>query len=267
MHNEEYFSGKKLRGDDFSLEEIEKWFEDEKEGYANLGSKNKDNYQYVYHELNKLVSFKYLDNKSLQNVLGIGSAYGDEFLPIIHHIKHITILDPSDNFSIINNIKNVPCEYIKPNLYGDLPFADNSFDLITSFGVFHHIPNVSHVFAEAFRVLKSGGIMCIREPIVSMGDWSKPRRGLTKNERGIPYEIFFTIAENSGFKIVNAILCDFPPLSILASKLGMTTFNNKLLTRLDLVLSQLFKWNINYHPNSFMDKLRPASLALVLEKE
>jgi hypothetical protein len=63
MHNEEYFSGKKLRGDDFSLEEIEKWFEDEKEGYANLGSKNKDNYQYVYHELNKLVSFKYLDNK------------------------------------------------------------------------------------------------------------------------------------------------------------------------------------------------------------
>jgi SAM-dependent methyltransferase len=188
-------------------------------------------------------------------------------LPIIHHIKHITILDPSDNFSIINNIKNVPCEYIKPNLYGDLPFADNSFDLITSFGVFHHIPNVSHVFAEAFRVLKSGGIMCIREPIVSMGDWSKPRRGLTKNERGIPYEIFFTIAENSGFKIVNAILCDFPPLSILASKLGMTTFNNKLLTRLDLVLSQLFKWNINYHPNSFMDKLRPASLALVLEKE
>lgn len=41
----------------------------------------------------------------------------------------------------------------------ELPFPDNTFDCIHSFGVLHHIPDVEHVLAEALRVLKPGGIM------------------------------------------------------------------------------------------------------------
>ena len=258
---------KVLRGDDFSIDEIEQWFEDEKEGYANLGAKNKESYTYKYHKLNEITSYRYLPNKVYNKVLGIGSAYGDELLPIISKIKTITILDPSDSFNIITEIKNVPCQYVKPKLNGDLPFEDNEFDLITVFGVFHHIPNISHVFKEANRVLSKGGVMCIREPIVSMGDWTKPRRGLTKNERGIPYKLFKDIALKSGFKIKEETLCDFPPLTKFFSKVGITVFNNKVATYVDLFFSKLFSWNINYHPKTIKDKFRPASLSLVLEKK
>lgn len=41
----------------------------------------------------------------------------------------------------------------------ELPFADNTFDCIHSFGVLHHIPDVDRVLAEAYRVLKPGGFL------------------------------------------------------------------------------------------------------------
>ncbi len=36
-----YLSGERLYGDDFTIEEIQKWFADEAEGYADLGAKEK----------------------------------------------------------------------------------------------------------------------------------------------------------------------------------------------------------------------------------
>jgi ubiquinone/menaquinone biosynthesis C-methylase UbiE len=49
----------------------------------------------------------------------------------------------------------------KPNLRvadaEQLPFADNSFDVVYSYGVMHHSPNTEQCVREAFRVLKPGG--------------------------------------------------------------------------------------------------------------
>lgn len=39
-----------------------------------------------------------------------------------------------------------------------LPFADNSFDLVYSWGVLHHSPNTHKAIDEVFRVLRPGGI-------------------------------------------------------------------------------------------------------------
>lgn len=38
----------------------------------------------------------------------------------------------------------------------DLPFADNSFDLVYSYGVLHHSPNTPRAISEVFRVLRPG---------------------------------------------------------------------------------------------------------------
>lgn len=37
------------------------------------------------------------------------------------------------------------------------PFLSNYFDVVYSFGVFHHIPDVERAVAEVYRVLKPGG--------------------------------------------------------------------------------------------------------------
>jgi ubiquinone/menaquinone biosynthesis C-methylase UbiE len=39
----------------------------------------------------------------------------------------------------------------------ELPFADNSFDLIVSSGVLHHTPNTQKAFSEAYRLVKPAG--------------------------------------------------------------------------------------------------------------
>jgi len=50
-----------------------------------------------------------------------------------------------------------------------LPFADNSFDTVSSRNVFEHIINVGNVLSELDRVLKPGGLFILHGP-----NWSGP---------------------------------------------------------------------------------------------
>jgi SAM-dependent methyltransferase len=268
MNNEfsRYFSGDRLYGDDFSVEEIHEWFSDEAEGYANIGSKDIAQYSYGYHQLNRYHGFKFLAGRYFDNALGIGSAYGDEFEPIVKQISRLTILEPSDAFTDSKKKLAVPCSYQKPNPSGDMEFESNCFDLISCLGVLHHIPNVSHVLKECNRCLSKGGMMLLREPITSMGDWRKSRAGLTKRERGIPLHILDQIINKAGFTTMNRRLCNFPVVPKIANKIGVAAYNNIALTVADSLLSQTFSWNVKYHRTNFFKKLAPASAYYVLTK-
>ncbi|HSR53601.1 MAG TPA: hypothetical protein VLV83_22470, partial [Acidobacteriota bacterium] len=63
-------------------DEIVAWFEDEREGYADLGAKDAGNYRYVYHALNQFHGFRFLPDQTFHHALGFGSGYGDEFVPV-----------------------------------------------------------------------------------------------------------------------------------------------------------------------------------------
>ncbi|MCB1760421.1 MAG: class I SAM-dependent methyltransferase [Gammaproteobacteria bacterium] len=261
-----YFSGEKLYGDDFTMEEIDKWFSDEAEGYANLGSKDKDHYSYGYHQLNRYHGYRFLAGRHFDNALGIGSAYGDEFRPVAKSISKLTILDPSEAFADTKEILGVSCSYQKPNPSGDMSFDSSYYDLIVSLGVMHHIPNVSHVLGECNRCLRKGGIMLLREPITSMGDWRKPRSGLTKRERGIPLHLMDQIVRKAGFTVLHRSLCVFSPIPKLSNKFGVAAYNNFALTVADSILSQAFSWNIKYHRTNYFEKVAPSSVYYVLTK-
>jgi len=260
----EYFEGKKLWGDDFSKEEIEKWYEDEKEGYSGLIENS--NYSYAYHELNKFHGYTRLKHiKQFPKALSFGGATGDELLPILKKINKITIVEPSKKLRT-KEIYGKKINYITPSINGKLKIKSESFDLITCFGVLHHIPNVSFVFRELIRVLKKDGIILIREPIVSMGDWNNPRKGLTKRERGIPLEYFKKIIKENNLEVISEHKVLFPLTRRLNFGKGEIS-NFKLIIWMDYILSKIFFWNNKYHAKSFFDKLRPQSIFYVLKKK
>lgn len=261
-----YFSGQKLYGNDFSQKQIDAWFADEAEGYYNLTkSLENEKYVYGYHALNKRHSFSKLPQKRFAHVLGVGSAYGAELLPILAQSDQISILEPSDGFksTVLNG---VPVNYVKPVASGDMPFDANSLDLITCFGVLHHIPNVSKIVKEFYRVLKPGGYALVREPVISMGDWRKPRTGLTKRERGIPLPVFRDFVEQAGFKVVRERNCMFSLTSRLRYIISGPVFNNEAVVALDALLSMLPIWPKVYHARKAWQKLRPTAIYYVLQK-
>ena len=261
----EYLAGTRLYGDDFSLPEIREWYEDEREGYAKLGDKSRASYTYEYHALNRLHGFRFLRGKRFRSALGLGSAYGDEFLPIVSQIDRITVVDPSDAFQV-TDVGGVPCDYVKPSVDGLMPFEDGSFELATCLGVLHHIPNVTTVVKELYRCLSPGGYLLLREPIISMGDWSKPRRRATKRERGIPVHILDAIIAGVGFRVISRRLCVCPPIPRICIRLGMHPFNCPVAVRMDAVLSRLFRRNVRYHATRLFHKIRPTSAYFVLTK-
>lgn len=262
------FEGQMIYGDNFSTEQIKQWFVDEEEGYANLGAKNHATYRYRYHAMNNAHGYGLLPTgRRFPRAMGFGSAYGDELLPVLDRVDYVTIVDPSDSF-VQSKLGGKPARWVKPDPSGTLPFDDATFDLITCFGVLHHIPNVSHVLSEFCRVLTPGGIALVREPIVSMGDWRRPRRGLTARERGLPLAPFREAIATSGLKERTFRLIGFGPMLWFLGKFNYNPYNNAPLTWLDRLLAESSVANYRYHcyQGGFTERIRPTSAFTVLER-
>lgn len=258
---ERYFSGEALYGDDLPPEEVAAWFEDEREAYASLGASDAGNYVYEYHALNLLHGFRHLPQGRIGTALGIGAAYGHEFRPILSRVDRLVLVEPSVAFRH-EELDGVPLEYRPPSPTGDLPVEASSFDLVTCFGVLHHIANVSHVIAEIARVLRPGGHALVREPIVSMGDWRQPRRGLTPRERGIPLRLLRAMTAQAGFENAHEALCVMP----LVSRIAGTWANSRSLVLLDSLLGRATAWNHRYHATAPWHKVQPTNVFLVLKR-
>jgi SAM-dependent methyltransferase len=272
MNKNRYLSGEVLFGDDFSKEEIIKWYDEEKEGYASLPSTELDLLKkgvYLYENLNRLHAFEHLpENIFFNQALGIGSATGEEFLPIIDRIENITILEPSDNLIQASKI-NKQIQYVKPNKLGEMPFENNSFDLVTCFGVLHHIANVSFVFSEIHRVLRPGGIFIFREPIISMGDWRNHRVNLTKNERGLPVSFIDQKIQENNFEVLNESYC-ITGTSFLSKFLrpflNYPLVYYRLYLKLDKAISGLLKNKVKYHTENKFRRVYPSAKYFIIKK-
>ena len=267
---EKYFSGEVLIGDDYCNDELAAWYEDEKEGYANLGARNQSEYTYKYNALNKICAFNHIDLPNNCSVLGFGAAYGDELVPIVDKASFVYITDPSDEFRGQSHPFLGDVKWLKTNILNTIDLKDNTLDCITCLGVLHHIPNVSSVVAEMYRVLKPGGILVVREPIVSMGDWRNVRPGLTKRERGIPLKVFKNIISETKFTVLKRSLCLFSGFQWICHKMfgrEYAVYNNNFLTRVDMLLCFFFSFRSkSYHRTNKFSKFGPTNVYFVLRK-
>jgi len=272
-NNQKYLSGKYLIGDDFNLDEIKQWYKEEEEAYCELiGGKNEE---YLYQNINNFYGLKNeiknLHNKTDIKILCFGAAWGGEVKGIMKLLKNfqvsnvkITIIDSSTEMLTIAK-KELGVDVIKANTDGKIDCLDETFDLITCFGVLHHIPNVSFVFSELVRVLKKDRVILLREPISSMGNWHTKRAGTTINERGLGVQYIKNLILKNNIKIQKLNFLLFSPLLLLVNKFNLG-IDKKNIIYIDYVLSKLFTWNIDYNRKIFFKKFAPGSIFLIIEK-
>lgn len=90
---------------------------------------------------------------------GSGSAEVSAFLA--HHGYTVTCLDDSPaalEFARKRFAREgIQGDFVRGNVY-QLPFADNQFDVLTSFGLMEHFRDPDRVIAEMTRVIKPGGL-------------------------------------------------------------------------------------------------------------
>lgn len=265
-------SGQALYGDNLSQMEIQAWYEQEETGYFDLRTRSNgvadpaDRYAYEYGALNYTHAISELLKSRFRCCVALGCASGDDVAPIAPVVDRFVAIEPAEKWWR-TDIGGKPASYLKPAVNGTIHIESNTADLATSFGVLHHIPNVSYVTGEIARVLRSGGLFVVREPISWMGDWRRPRAGLTSNERGLPPKWFENMAEKCGFQIIRRRYCLFPPLISVARALGFSMpYASNTLTYLDWILSEAMRWNSRYRRDTFVKKLAPGSAFWILRK-
>jgi len=107
-------------------------------------------------------ALKFVKSKTVLDV-ACGTGYGSNYLT--KEAKEVVGVDISND--AINYAKN---NYIKPNLNfynGDainLPFLDESFDVIVSFETIEHIRKYDKFLNECWRVLRNGGLFICSTP-------------------------------------------------------------------------------------------------------
>ena len=260
---ERALAGEEIFGDNFTLDQICRWYAEEERGYFDV-SAAAGGHVATYAAFDR---YHFFDHVTVGGkVLGIGVADGTDFLPVVHAVEEFHFLEICEDFWT-EEVAGTPAFYSKPSVGGEIAYADDSFDVGAFFSVLHHIPNVSFTIQEMYRVLKPGGVLLMREPTVSMGDWRQPRKGLTRNERGLPLDALRKAVVAAGFAIEREVRCVHPIIRRLAGLAGeKRPYNYRFPTLIDAWMSKFLKLGDRYHPVSFRDRIQPQGVAMILRK-
>jgi SAM-dependent methyltransferase len=98
-------------------------------------------------------------------VLEIGLGQGSESERLIREGASWTGIDiTSESVSRVETrltLQGLPYQDLRQGSVLDLPFADDSFDVVFSHGVLHHVPDIARAQQEIHRVLRPGGELVI----------------------------------------------------------------------------------------------------------
>ncbi len=182
-----------------------------------------------------------------KSVLEIGSGIGLDTYTIAKHGLNVTAIDLT-----YTGVKTAHDRFKKGKLYGlfaiadaeSLPFNDNFYDYVYSFGVLHHAADTEKTLKEVFRVLKRGGearIMLYNRISIN---------GLVHKITGVPFEDRRVLCPVVRRFTKSEVLALFQPFSNVNIKLDYVFGEGygiiyKLTPRwLYKVLSFFFGWHI-----------------------
>ena len=264
-----YFSGAAVYGDDFDKTRIADWYGvTARELHDDFARTAPDcpGYRYEYHALNHHHAFRFLAGIRFRQCLAFGCAAGDDVAPIAPQVGRFLAIEPVERFWR-TDIAGTPADYRRPTLGGRIDCPDGANDLTVCLHALHHVPNASAVLTEFARVTAPGGLIVLREPISTMGDWRVPRRNLTPHERGFPLPWLEQRFDTLGLTVRHRSFCSFPLTERLGPLLGAKLpYDSPALVRLDALASALTQWNIAYHRDSLRKKFAPGAAYYVLER-
>lgn len=141
---------------DLSIKEFTKAAKIYDSNHAGIYEMCKDEYPFVAEELK---------NIEFDNLLDVGCGTGPMIELFVQEFpnKEYTGLDLTPKMIEVASQKNLPQTTFIVGDSENLPFEDESFDVITCTNSFHHYPNPQVFFNEVRRVLKKDGYLVLRD--------------------------------------------------------------------------------------------------------
>ena len=108
--------------------------------------------------------FEFLKDKEYTKLLdiGCGTGYLIDMLAKVHDAEYTGVDLSPEMIKQANNKKIKNAKFVEGRS-DEIPFDDNTFDIITCSQSFHHYPDTDKAMQEAKRVLKPGGLYILSD--------------------------------------------------------------------------------------------------------
>lgn len=99
-----------------------------------------------------------VEQQDFRSILDVGAGTGRLLRHLTLHFPDRDILgiEPVPEMRAIGHHHGIPPHTLRPGDATRLEFPDDSFDVVTAFGVLHHVPQPAEVIAEMLRVARRG---------------------------------------------------------------------------------------------------------------
>ena len=110
------------------------------------------------HELALYILLGFIDSFNAESVLDVGAGTGRGLRFLNAHRPNLRLhgVEPVDELRSIAHSNGIPKEWLTPGDGYRLPFPDASFDIVTEFGVLHHVERPEVIVREMLRVARYG---------------------------------------------------------------------------------------------------------------
>ena len=117
---------------------------------------NKGEIENIGNEYFDIVDFSKFSEDS--KALDVGCGTGRWSIYLSSKFSNVYAMDPSKAiYSAANLTKDIPGIHLIKASAENIPFDDNTFDLVISLGVLHHIPDTQKALNSVVKKVKNGG--------------------------------------------------------------------------------------------------------------